>query len=157
VRRALLAIGLAASALLGAGCGDGSGAATVGSPAQAEINGETPAELKEAHEVQDYFVRNCAPPGTIQKVSEEDRHSRYFRAYKHLLTGAEAMCGRMASITVEGMRVTIRSDIGPGARKAAGAAFCNLIQGSDVADFTPGHELQALDGTTIKVCPARSD
>jgi len=67
------------------------------------------------------------------------------------------MCGQMASIAVDGKQVTIRSDIPPGARKAAGDAFCNLIQGSDVADFTPGHELQDLDGETVVVCPARSD
>jgi len=40
---------------------------------------------------------------------------------------------------------------------AAGEGFCDLIQGSDVADYTSGHELQDREGETIKVCPARED
>ncbi|MGK2932295.1 MAG: hypothetical protein ACSLFD_05945 [Solirubrobacterales bacterium] len=41
--------------------------------------------------------------------------------------------------------------------RGAGGAFCDLVQGSDVADFTPGHELQDKDGETVKVCPTRDD
>lgn len=50
--------------------------------------------------------------------------------------------------------MTIRADIEPEQAKAAGKAFCLLIWGSDVADETPGHELQDLEGKTIKRCHA---
>ena len=77
--------------------------------------------------------------------------------FKRHLRGDEAMCGHIASIGVEGTRVTITSEIPEAASRGAGESFCLLMQGSDVADFTPGHELRDIDGETIKVCPARSD
>ncbi|MGH2939039.1 MAG: hypothetical protein ACRDPE_13075 [Solirubrobacterales bacterium] len=64
------------------------------------------------------------------------------------------MCSATSSIEVEDTRVTIRADIEPEQAKAAGKAFCLLIWGSDVADETPGHELQDLEGKTIKRCHA---
>jgi len=68
------------------------------------------------------------------------------------------LCASIATIEVQDTRVTIHSGLENDAEgRAAGEAFCNLIQGSDVADFTPGHELQGKEGETIKVCPARED
>jgi hypothetical protein len=150
---------VSALALLGAGCGSGdqSAADATGSPDEAELQGESPGELKEAREVQVYFERNCAPPGAIEKLPEAVRDAPKNAPYVDALEGMEAMCGQMESIAVEGQRVTIRSDVHAGGAKAAAEAFCALMQGSDVADFTPGHELQSLDGTTIKRCPARAD
>ena len=159
MRRGFLCLFFCLAIAVTGGCGgsDDSTPKVADSPAGAAIEGGSDEERKEAREVQDYFVRNCALPGTIRRVSKRERELPLFPIYKRWLTGEEAMCGHMASIAVDGTRVTIRSEIAPGTRKAAGEAFCNLIQGSDVADFTPGHELQDLDGETIKVCPARND
>jgi hypothetical protein len=155
--RAFLIGCLAALTLVGVGCGSGSGdstAAVADSPAGATIEAETDSEHEEAIEVQEYFGRNCAPPGAIDEVPEKERE---IPAYANALRGMEAMCGKIISIKVEGERVIVRSDIDPRQGELAGPIFCELIQGSDVADFTPGHELQASDGSTIKVCPARTD
>jgi hypothetical protein len=154
VSRAPLLFTLLALALLGAGCGSGgSGGATAGLPGEAELEGETAAELKIAADVRRYFERNCGTPGTIDKVPDRYLENARYAPYVTILEAEEDMCGRMGSIEVEGTRVTIRADIEPARGKAAGRAFCLLIWGSDVADETPGHELQDLDGKTIKRCP----
>lgn len=68
------------------------------------------------------------------------------------------MCEGVTVIAVEDGVVIVRSDLPGGTdEKMAGDAYCLLIQGSDVADFTPGHELQDEQGETIEVCPARTD
>ncbi len=89
---------------------------------------------------------------------QEYQYPRYYPQYRRLALGTIAVCGSVAAIAVEDSRVTIRSGLENDAEgRAGGEAFCNLIQGSDVADFTPGHELQGKEGEAIKVCPARSD
>jgi hypothetical protein len=153
VRRASLALILTALALLGAGCGGGSDTATGGLPDEAELEGETPAEQKIAAEVRHYFQRNCGTPGTMDHVPAKYLDDPKYAPYVRLLEADEDMCGQMASIEVDGTRVTIRADVEADQREEAGKAFCLLIWGSDVADDTPGHELQDLDGKTIKRCP----
>jgi hypothetical protein len=158
VTRTALTVAVAV-ALCGVGCGSAEPIPDVAdSPAGAEILPESGQERQIALDVQHYFVRNCPLPGAVRKVPKKDRDSPLFPEYKRYLKGAGAMCGNMATIDVDGERVTIRSDIrGAATRSAAGEAFCNLIQGSDVADFTPGHELQDIEGDAIEVCPARTD
>jgi hypothetical protein len=155
VRRATLPLLLAA--LLLVGCGGGSGSddtsAVADSPAGATIEADSPAEQKIGSEVQDYLERNCALPGTTGELAAKYRDDPSYARYIQVLKAMEAMCGHIASIAVDGMRVTIRSEIEPREEKGAGEAFCNLIRGSDVADETPGHELQNVDGSTIAVCP----
>jgi hypothetical protein len=41
--------------------------------------------------------------------------------------------------------------------RRAAAALCALIQGADVADFTPGHTIFGRDDVRLRVCPARQD
>lgn len=155
MRRASLLLILAALALLGTGCGSGgSDTATGGLPDEAELEGETPEELQIAADVRHYFERNCGKPGTIDQVPDRYLDNPRYAPYIRHLEAAEDMCGHMDSIEVEGTRVTIRADIEPGRRKEAGKAFCLLIWGSDVADETPGHELQDPEGKTIERCHA---
>ena len=74
-----------------------------------------------------------------------------------MIEGTVAICGSIAAIEVDDSRVTIHSGLQNDARgRGAGVGICNLIQAADVADFTPGHELQDGAGETIKVCPPRS-
>ncbi len=143
------------AALLLVGCGSGDSASSVAtSPAGATIEADGDAGREMALDVQDYLLRNCAAPGALRKVPPRLREARLYSLYKRIIEGQEQMCGRIAAIEVEDSRVTIRSDIDPAKEKAAGAAFCNLIAGSDVADTVSGHELQNLDGKTIIRCPA---
>jgi hypothetical protein len=154
VRRSALPLVALALAVLGAGCGsDESTLEVASSLAGATIEADSIEERKIALEVQEYFMRNCPLPGAIRSVTPQEHQSSYFDLYKRQLNGSEAMCGHIASIAVDGTRVTIRSDIPPDAEKGAGEAFCNLIHGADVADLTPGHELQNLDGDTVRACP----
>jgi hypothetical protein len=153
VRRPSLLLILLALALLGAGCGSSDSDTTGGLPDDANLEGETPAELKIAAEVQRYFERNCGTPGAIDHLPAKYLDDPSYAPYIRILEADEDMCGHMASIEVESTRVTIRADIEPDQAKAAGHAFCMLIWGSDVADETPGHELQDLEGKTIKRCP----
>jgi hypothetical protein len=156
VRRATLSLTLVALFLAACGGGSSSDDATVAiadSPAGANIEAASPAEQKIGLEVRDYLERNCALPGAIGKLAKKYRDDPSYAPYIRDLEAMEAMCGHIASIAVDGMRVTIRSEIAPDEKKRAGEAFCNLIRGSDVADETPGHELQNVDGATIAVCP----
>jgi hypothetical protein len=162
VGRATTSLALLLMAFLLVGCGGGSKSddatlAIADSPAGAKIEAASPAERKIGSEVQDYLERNCALPGAIEKVPAKEREDPRLAAVVRGFEGMEAMCGHIASISVDGTRVTIRSEIEPGEERGAGEAFCNLIRGSDVADETPGHELQNVDGSTIAVCPAGDD
>jgi hypothetical protein len=140
------------------GCGGGSGSTDASgevadSPAGAAIEAGSPAERKIGTEVQKYLERNCALPGAIEEVPGKYRDDPTYAAMLRDVEGMEAMCGHIAAIEVDGTRVTIRSEIPADGRRWAGVAFCNIIRGSDVADDTPGHELQNVDGSTIASCP----
>jgi hypothetical protein len=43
------------------------------------------------------------------------------------------------------------------AGRAAAGQICDLIQGSDLADFTPGHTIRGRESRRIRVCPERRD
>ena len=62
------------------------------------------------------------------------------------------------SISVAAGVVTVETTLNveePSGRVAA-SQICSLIQGSDVADFTPGHTVRG-DGERQIVCPARTE
>lgn len=53
---------------------------------------------------------------------------------------------------------TVRSTLRQGARgRAAADQVCSLIQGADLADFTPGHTVRGRKGRQIMRCPARRE
>ena len=62
------------------------------------------------------------------------------------------------SISVNAGVVTVGTalDLNRASGRQAAADICNLIQGSDVADFTPGHTVRG-QGTRAVVCPPRTD
>jgi hypothetical protein len=52
--------------------------------------------------------------------------------------------------------IAVATTLRPNARGSRVAvALCDLIQGSDVADFTPGHTIFGRDEVRLKRCPAR--
>ena len=142
--------------MFGTGCG--SDEPTPGPTAAAEIQASGDQDRQIGLDLQHYLLINCPQPGQKARIPKELRDSPYFPHWQRWYRAASALCASIATIAVEDSRVTIRSglEIDPEGR-AAGEAFCNLIQGSDVADFVPGHELQDKDGVTITVCPARTD
>ena len=105
-----------------------------------------------------YIVRNCPPPGTTSAaILEKYRGTSYYPSLKRSLATTVAFCESIATIEVEDSRVTVRTGLKDDPRgREVGKWFCDLVQASDVADFTPGHELQTLEGETITVCPART-
>jgi hypothetical protein len=82
-----------------------------------------------AADVERYFERNASPApwyGAIESISVVD-----------------------GVITVD---TTL--DLSAVAGREVADLICALIQGSDVADFTPGHTVVGQGGETV-VCPAR--
>lgn len=137
--------------------GCGSDAPTVGPagpPARAEIQADQSEDQKIGRELQDYLVRYCPPPNAKLAARLEHADPRSFSPKELAALGPISLCYSIATITVEDSRVTIRSGLENDTRgRMAGWAFCLLMYSSDVADLTPGHELQDKEGKTIKVCP----
>ena len=65
--------------------------------------------------------------------------------------------GEIEAIRVEDgvIRIETRLEVA-GADRRAVTEICSLIQGSDVADFTPGHSVSG-SGDTLVTCPPRRD
>ena len=78
---------------------------------------------------------------------------RYFRRNAR----AAPWYGDVESISVVGGVITVETalDVFEPAGREAAAEICLLIQGSDVADFTPAHTVRG-EGNQRIVCPARA-
>jgi hypothetical protein len=164
---------LVLAAMAGWGCGGGNDGenSTVGA---VEITGESSADLKIGSALQRYLARNCGergaitfaqfrrralapheeiPPALVRRYIER-RYGSLRDAYR--VQTSTSGC-RPVSISVSRGVITVatrydRSRLGRiGARDV-----CNLIQGSDVADFTEGHRVLAADGTVLARCPPRT-
>jgi hypothetical protein len=84
-----------------------------------------------AVDVQRYFRRNAAPAPWYDKLE-------------------------LIAVTDGVVRIDTTLDLDePQGRKAADE-ICNLIQGSDVADFTPGHTVRGGQGDRV-TCPHREE
>jgi hypothetical protein len=142
------------------GCGSDAAepeAGPPGRPAGAEIEAEQAEDQQIGQDVKRYLIRNCPAPDAKPEYSKQEQESRFFPQVKHISLGTLALCDSISTIAVDDTRVTIVSGLEDNAEgRAAGKAFCLLIQGSDVADFTPGHELQDIQRRTITVCPRGS-
>ena len=62
------------------------------------------------------------------------------------------------SISVNGGVIVVDTalDLDQASGQKAAGEICNLIQGSDVADFTPGHTVRG-QGSQAVVCAPRTD
>jgi hypothetical protein len=137
------------------GCGSGAPAAgPAGPPARAAIQADESEDKQIGRELQDYLVHNCPPYNAKLAARLKELDPRSLPRKKLAALGPLSLCYSIATITVEDSRVTIRSGLENDVRGAtAGWAFCLLMYSSDVADLTPGHELQDKQGEPIKVCP----
>lgn len=129
-------------------------AGPAGPPARAEIQADQGEDQQIGLELQDYLTHNCPPYNAKLAARLEHVDTRALPPKKLAALGPISLCYSIATITVEDSRVTIRSGLENDLRgRMAGWAFCLLMYSSDVADLTPGHELQDKEGKTIKVCP----
>jgi hypothetical protein len=154
-----LAIPVALALLAGAGCGgeEEKTPPSFGPPAAAAVLASEDEDQQIGVDLRRYLVRNCPAPGTRPAVPKEYRNSPYASDFKRMAVDVAAFCEGIGAIEVEDTRVTVRTNLRNDARgRAWGDEFCNMIQASDVADFTDGHELQDAEGETIMVCPART-
>jgi hypothetical protein len=144
-----------ALAALSIGCGsDTPTAGPAGPPARAEIQADQSEDQQIGLELRDYLVNYCPPPNDKVAARLEQADLRSFSPKKLAALGPISLCYSISTITVEDSRVTIRSGLENDTRgRIAGWAFCLLMYSADVADLTPGHELQGKEGEAIKVCP----
>jgi len=101
------------------------------SPPRIELRGQSAADRRLAQDLLRYLQRNA---------------------------GIAPWYPALRAIEVRRTVFTVRSSLRrtkPG-RGAAGE-ICSLIQGADVADFTPGHAVRGRDGRRIRRCPTRRD
>ena len=63
---------------------------------------------------------------------------------------------RVEQVSVENGVVTIETTVDLEQNEDAGPLACSFIQGSDEADFTPGHRIEGRNGTAFE-CPSRTD
>jgi hypothetical protein len=160
VTRRWLAVPLFWALVAAAGCGGGEETtpSPARSPAAVEVQADGDEDSRIGADLQQYMVRMCPPPGTTPAaILKKYRDTPYYQQLKQGLRVDLALCKSVATIEVEDSRITVRTGLKNDPRgRAAGERFCELVRGSDVADFTEGHELQTLEGETITVCPART-
>jgi len=102
-------------------------------------------------------VSSSRPGDSTVEVQPEDKAmaadvQRYFRRNATEAPWYEDI----ESISVVGGVITVDTvlDLGEPPGRTAAVQICSLIQGSDVADFTPGHTVRD-EGDDRVVCPAR--
>ena len=105
------------------------GAAPAVAVATIAVDGETKADRRAAADLRRYLERNA-------------RGAPWF--------------ARVLAIDVDHMAITVRTTLRRSdAGRAAAKEVCAMIQGSDVADFTPGHRVVDRDRAGIRRCPPR--
>jgi len=114
------------------------------------VHADRPADDKTGKDLRAHLDRNC--PSADSAVGEEPQTTPNV-----LVDATEAICRDTETISVADGQVTVQADLADDLDgKSLEVAFCSLIQGADVADFTKGHELQDIEGKTMVVCPARA-
>jgi len=135
-------------AALAAGCGGGSDDSPSPAPPAGEIKviAESDADQKIANDLAKYLDRNC--PASVRQSDNP--------TLQQLYTATSEFCGGVTAIEVRDKRITVQSDLEPGAgSETLGNVFCVYVAGSDVTDFTPGHTLLDASGEKIKTCEPR--
>jgi hypothetical protein len=138
-----------------------------------EIEGASAADRRMAMDLGRYLHRNCgeggaptfaqfrrralAPHGEIPPQLVRRFIERRYGSLRNAFLVQTRSC-QPASISVSNGVITVDTDLEDDrlGRLTAKDA-CNLIQGSDVADFTVGHRVLAADGTVLARCPARTN
>jgi hypothetical protein len=88
--------------------------------------------------------------------ANDRRIGRGLRRYLQRTTGSNPWLGRVRGIVVQRGVIAVATDLrrNRGGKRIA-RQLCNLIQGADVADFTPGHTIYGHEDVVLRVCRAR--
>jgi hypothetical protein len=88
--------------------------------------------------------------------AKDRRMGRQLRAYIWRNAGTAPWLRRVRGIVVESGVITVATQLRARARgEQIARQICGLIQGSDVADFTPGHTVYGRGDVVVRVCRAR--
>ena len=111
------------------------------------------------------FARDGSRPNAAPVSAQDESMARDVRRYFHRNAEQASWYSEIESITVADgvITITTSADLGEvnadlseltGRQFTVTDEICSLIQGSDVADFTPGHRVLGRDGDRV-VCAAR--
>ena len=89
-------------------------------------------------------------------TSSDETMARELRRYFHRNAGSARWYHALRTFEAEDGVFTVHTTLLRRHRgHVAADQICGLIQGSDLADFTPGHSVRGQKGRRIRVCPAR--
>jgi hypothetical protein len=128
-----------------------------------EISGASSKDRRIAADLRDY-IKPCPgaadeplpepPPGS----NAERRLIRQYgsvEAFEKAFIKMRRTCGSYQRIAVKDGVITVKTTLESTDTQNAGD-ICNTIQGSDVADFTPGHTVLGEGNEVLARCPARA-
>jgi hypothetical protein len=147
-------------ALLLASCGGGGGGDGTDGSGGIEVSGSSDSDLKIATDLRDYLDRNLRPShgaaaGIKELCSGAQRGLR--EAQCEQVEQLAPVYASVRKIDVDDQVITIDTGLQPDASGKEGAAIlCEEIQGADVADFTPGHEVLDESSSVLLTCPTRA-
>jgi hypothetical protein len=88
--------------------------------------------------------------------AKDRRIGRQLRRYLHRNVGSQRWLWRVSGIVVGRGVIGVATELRRDRRgKRIARQLCDLIQGADVADFTPGHTVYGDEEVVLRVCPAR--
>jgi hypothetical protein len=94
----------------------------------------------------------------VGERAKDRRIGRRLRRYLLRNAGNEPWLEQVTGILVDRGVIAVSTELRPNRRgKRIARVICDLIQGSDVADFTPGHTVFGRDDVGLRVCRARRD
>lgn len=137
-----------------AGCGtDDESVTTPRTLGEIEIEANSPADEEIGRDLRRYMIVNCLPAGAEAPPMREQWGPKMRAFMARSFEGWRHVCENARSIKVTESQITMTSGLDAGDNlESAEYSFCNLIRGSDVADFTPGHELLDSSGESIANC-----
>jgi hypothetical protein len=104
-------------------------------------------------------VQFSTPPIPVHGTSAKDRRiGRKLRRYLWRNVGSEPWLERVTGIVVDDEVIAVTTQLRRNRRgKQVSRWLCQLIQGADVADFTPGHTIFGRGDAVVRACPARRE
>jgi hypothetical protein len=89
-------------------------------------------------------------------TAQDRRMGRRLRAYMRRSADPPPWLRRVFAIVVDRRRIAVVTTLRRNRQGRRGAReLCRVIQGSDVADFTPGHRVLGLNDVLLRRCRAR--
>jgi hypothetical protein len=91
-------------------------------------------------------------------TAADRRIGRKLRGYLWRNVGTEPWLRRVTGIVVDDRVISVTTQLRRNRRgEQVSRWLCQLIQGADVADFTPGHTVFGRGDVVVRACPARRE